>query len=183
VVLPARFLLVGAMNPCPCGEGGQPGACRCTEAARARYARRLSAPLLDRFDIVIRLDRPTVGALLGGAEGEATAPVARRVREAIARARRRIDANGADPTRRTGAPSEASPDPGCRHGPLSESARRRLELELRAGTLSARGLDRVRGLARTIADLAGEIEVTDEVHVEEALFLRCRRPDLLGGGW
>ncbi len=171
VVLPARFLLVGAMNPCPCGEGGLPGACRCTEAARARYARRLSAPLLDRFDVIIRLDRPTVGALLGGAEGEATAPVAARVRVAIAHARRRA-----------AAVPEVSPDPGRRHGPLTTPARRRLELELRAGTLSARGLDRVRGLARTIADLASEIEVTDEVHVEEALFLRCRRSDLLSGG-
>jgi magnesium chelatase family protein len=51
VTYPARFLLVGAMNPCPCGEAASPGACRCSDAARQRYQRRLSAPLLDRFDL------------------------------------------------------------------------------------------------------------------------------------
>ena len=66
VAFPARFLLVGAMNPCPCGEGGASGSCRCSPAARARYSRRLSGPLLDRFDLVVPLARPDPDELLGG---------------------------------------------------------------------------------------------------------------------
>ena len=84
--LPARFLLVAAMNPCPCGEGSLAGACRCTDAMRARYLRRLSAPLLDRFDLAVALGRPDAGDLVGGAPGEASADVAARVRRARASA-------------------------------------------------------------------------------------------------
>ncbi|MGH9135484.1 MAG: YifB family Mg chelatase-like AAA ATPase, partial [Acidimicrobiales bacterium] len=60
VELPARFQLVGATNPCPCGEGGPPGvgACRCSPSAAARYLRRLSGPLLDRFDLRLEIQRP-----------------------------------------------------------------------------------------------------------------------------
>ena len=76
---PARFILVGAMNPCPCSEGGAPGTCTCSESARERYARRLSAPLLDRFDIAIRIDRPDVDDVFGCVPGETTAAVAGRV--------------------------------------------------------------------------------------------------------
>ena len=76
---PARFVLVAAMNPCPCGEGGAPGACRCTEAARERYARRLSAPLLDRFDIAIPVARPKVDELMAPDPAEGSAAVAARV--------------------------------------------------------------------------------------------------------
>ena len=60
VTFPARFLLVAAMNPCPCGYGGRPGGCRCTDGARARYQRRLSGPLLDRFDLRVEVTRPSV---------------------------------------------------------------------------------------------------------------------------
>ncbi len=82
VTLPARFVLVGAMNPCPCGDGGPPGSCRCTPAARARYARRLSGPLLDRFDLVVPLHRPEPVELLSSASGESSAAVAERVARA-----------------------------------------------------------------------------------------------------
>nr|MBA2626186.1 YifB family Mg chelatase-like AAA ATPase [Acidimicrobiia bacterium] len=75
VSYPARFLLVGAMNPCPCGEG-RSGACRCSDGARARYARRLSGPLLDRFDLRLDVARPDAGDLLSGARGESSADVA-----------------------------------------------------------------------------------------------------------
>src|SRR6516165_3716071 len=67
---PADFLLVAAMNPCPCGEGVRPGSCRCTRASRARYQRRISAPLLDRFDLVVPLDRPSADDLLSDTPGE-----------------------------------------------------------------------------------------------------------------
>ena len=79
VTFPAAFLLVAAMNPCPCGEGVYEGACTCSAAARARYRRRISAPLLDRFDLVVPLSRPDPDELLAGTPGEPSATVARRV--------------------------------------------------------------------------------------------------------
>ena len=88
-ICPARFLLVAAMNPCPCGEAGVPGACRCSSAARARYARRLSGPLLDRFDITVRVERPDAAELVDRAPGESSATVAARVAAARTRARER----------------------------------------------------------------------------------------------
>src|SRR5690606_28235476 len=91
VPMPARFQLVGATNPCPCGGGGVPGACECDERARNRYIGRLSGPLLDRFDLRVAVHRPAVGDLLDGVPGESTAEVAARV--ALAR-RRALERNG-----------------------------------------------------------------------------------------
>src|ERR1700684_3555091 len=79
VTFPAQFLLVAAMNPCPCGEGVFPGACSCSPADRARYTRRLSAPLLDRFDLVVPLSRPDPKELLDGVPGGSSAASAARV--------------------------------------------------------------------------------------------------------
>jgi len=166
---PARFILVGAMNPCPCGEGGAPGWCRCSESARERYARRLSAPLLDRFDIAVRVDRPDVDDLMDGTPGESTAVVAERVAATrCMAARRHVPTNSELP----GATLRSD-------APMSAAASKLVELQMRSGTLSARGLHRVHRIARTIADLegAGDIEVS---HVHEALLLRCRRDLLLG---
>ena len=87
VTFPAAFLLVAAMNPCPCGEGVYEGACNCSAVVRARYTRRLSAPLLDRFDLVVPLSRPDPDELLSGTPGEPSRREADRV--AAARARRR----------------------------------------------------------------------------------------------
>ena len=85
VTFPAAFLLVAAMNPCPCGEGVYEGACRCSVVARTRYRRRLSAPLLDRFDLVVGLSRPDPDDLLSVTPGESSAIVAARVAAARAR--------------------------------------------------------------------------------------------------
>jgi magnesium chelatase family protein len=168
---PARFVLVGAMNPCPCGEGGAPGRCRCGDAARQRYARRLSAPLLDRFDLAVRVDRPDVDQLIGGPPGESTATVAGRVARARSLA---LERQGTPNAGLTGARLD-------RHAPLSDDAATLLELELRSGALTARGLHRVHRIARTLADLEGHRAVV-AAHVGEALLLRCRRELLLGEG-
>ena len=85
-VLPSRFVLIAAMNPCPCGGGGGPGLCRCSPAARARYNRRLSGPLLDRFDLRIDVQRPEPDDLLRGDPGEPSACVRKRVLTARQRA-------------------------------------------------------------------------------------------------
>ena len=76
--MPADFLLIAAMNPCPCG-GGAPGACVCGDAVLHRYARRVSGPLLDRFDLRVPVHRPAVDELLVNEPGEASAVVAARV--------------------------------------------------------------------------------------------------------
>ena len=146
VELPARFLLVAAMNPCPCGEGGPLGSCRCSPSAQARYRRRVSGPLLDRFDLRVEVCRPDVDQLLARPTGgiDAGGRVAGRARTASA------PPNGAcGPT-----PSFAARR-STRSAPLSDSAMSVLEAALRGGRLSARGASRVRAVARTIADLAG----------------------------
>src|SRR5581483_10434017 len=89
ITLPARFLVVGAMNPCPCGEGGAPGARRCTFTMRQRYTRRLSGPLLDRFDLRVAVSRPDVSQLISGDPGESSDAVAERVLAARELARER----------------------------------------------------------------------------------------------
>ncbi len=154
VTFPAAFLLVAAMNPCPCGEGVYPGACACSEASRARYARRLSAPLLDRFDLVVALARPDADQLLSGEPGESTAASSARVAAARRRAAHR-DAAGADP-------------------PVDADGADLLAAKLRAGELSARGLRKVARVARTVADLAGD-ERVGYAHVADALSLRRAR--------
>ena len=167
--LPARFLLVAAMNPCPCGEGGLPGACRCTDAMRARYLRRLSAPLLDRFDLAVALGRPDPDELVGGPPGERTADVAVRVRAARAvAAAREVRCN-----------AEIAAGDLDALAPLSVEAAAMLERRIRSGSLSARGLHRIRRVARTIADLDG-VEPVGEDQVAEALHLRAARRALTG---
>lgn len=170
VAFPARLLLVGAMNPCPCGEGAVPGACRCTPQARARYARRLSGPLVDRFDLRVEVGRPDVADLLSGETGETTAEVAARVADARDRARRRrVAANAQLPARRL---DEVAP--------LDRAASRLVERTLRAGRLTGRGLGGVRRVARTIADLAGHDGTLGVEHLSAALALRAE-PTFLDG--
>jgi magnesium chelatase family protein len=162
VELPARFQLVGAMNPCPCGEGPVPGACRCSPAARARYGRRMSGPLLDRFDLRVLITRPMVEHLLDGQPEEPTAAVSARVAGVRALScRRGVRSNAELPSDRL---DEVAP--------LSAAARRLVERRLRLGELSARGLHRVRRVARTLADLEGAPDVVGDEHVAAALQLR-----------
>ena len=169
VSYPARFLLVGAMNPCPCGEATSPGSCRCSDAARLRYQRRLSAPLLDRFDLRLEVCRPDPGDLLAGPPGEASAVVAQRVAAArLLAVERGVRCNAAIP----GSLLDEL-------APIDAAAAAFLEHGLRVGNLTARGLHRVRRVARTIADLAGRAGPITAEDVSLALNLRCE-PDRLG---
>ena len=167
VTFPARFQLVAAMNPCPCGHGGQPGGCRCTEGARLRYQRRLSGPLLDRFDLRVEVQRPRPDDLFGSEPGEASAVVAERVRQARELARARGVRSNAE------LPAGRLDD----LAPLDDAATRLLLGALRSGRLSARGLHRVRRVVRTVADLAGHPGALGADHVALALSLRV---DLAG---
>jgi magnesium chelatase family protein len=143
VSFPARFLLVGAMNPCPCGEALKPGVCRCSDAALVRYSRRLSSPLLDRFDLRIEVQSADPAQLLGGEPGECSAAVAERVhRVRELTLTRGVDTNAVLTAKEL---DEVAP--------LSPEAAVLLEGALRAGTLSARGLRRIRTVALTLQDL------------------------------
>jgi magnesium chelatase family protein len=145
VVLPARFLLVAAMNPCPCGLRGSPDSCRCSDRQLARYCRRVSAPLLDRFDLRIDVVRADPVDLLHARPAECTADVAARVGEARRLAARRgVRGNAA-----------LTPADLDRWAPLTPDASAVLETALRDGRLTGRGLYRIRRVARTIADLDG----------------------------
>jgi magnesium chelatase family protein len=162
VTYPARFLLVAAMNPCPCGGSGGPGGCRCSDAARARYHRRLSGPLLDRFDLRLEIRRPEPHDLLGLADGESTAAVAARVATARAIAGDRgVRANVELSSRQLDV---------C--APLAPAAKSVVERALVDGRLSGRGYNRVRAVARTLADLAQREGALGEADVLTALELR-----------
>jgi magnesium chelatase family protein len=160
--LPARFLLVGATNPCPCGQGPL-GACRCSPAQVQRYLRRLSGPLLDRFDLGLWVDPPPAAEVLGAhAHGEPTAVVRARVEAARDRARARgVSAN----RHLRGAALE-------RAAPLGPDALAVLRDRLGAGRLTMRGAQRVRAVALTLMDLDGQEGPLDAEHVHVALSLR-----------
>jgi magnesium chelatase family protein len=162
VEFPARFQLVAAMNPCPCGAGGQPGACRCGDTVRHKYLRRVSGPLLDRFDLRLEVARPAVDELLGSPIGEGTPLVAGRVQAARALAAARGHGLSA------AIPSTLLDEV----APITNAARLVLRRELEAGRLSGRGLHRVRRVARTLADLNGAPGEIDEQWVIVALNLR-----------
>jgi magnesium chelatase family protein len=170
VTFPARVLLVGAMNPCPCGAGGPPGGCRCAPAARARYGRRLSGPLLDRFDLRIEVGRPDVAELLEAVSGEPS-------REIAARA---VAARDAAVARQGRANVELPAWALDEIAPLDRAATRVVERALRAGGLTGRGLGGVRRVARTVADLAGHDGTLGVEHVSTALALRADPTFLTG---
>jgi len=162
--LPARVLLVAAMNPCPCGEALRPDRCRCTDRALARYARRVSGPLLDRFDLCIPVLRPDPDDVLGRTPGEASHVVADRVASARSRALDRgVHANSALDAADLDVLAPLRPD-------AADLLRRALE----RGDLTARGVRRVRSVALTLADLDGVDAPLSAVHVAVAMSLRTR---------
>ena len=168
VSYPARFTLVAAMNPCPCGHAGDPaGACTCTPADVARYRSRLSGPLLDRVDMHVPVGAVPVRTLGAGATGETSRGMRERVGGAHALQRRRYAkifgdrANAHVPGRWLSANTR-----------VASEARSMLEAASEKLALSARGYHRVIKVARTIADLDGE-DVVGSPHVAEALQYRA----------
>lgn len=159
-VMPCDALVIAATNPCPCG-GGAPGECCCGEAAKARYLRRLSGPLLDRFDVRVAVTRPSTDDLLSEQECESSAVVRRRVERVRALSTDRGWLNARIP------PGELDA-----LAPLTSAARDALRVELDRGRLSGRGLHRVRRVARTLADLADEPGAIDSDHINQALRMR-----------
>ncbi len=168
-VFPTRFMLVAATNPCPCGHAGDRRRCRCTEADVARYRRRLSGALLDRFDLLCSLQRPPAPRVAAGEP-----PRSDRVRARVTAARERqarrfagtgIACNGQMDSRRVRELARLTPDAeGALHAAYEREA------------LSARGMQRVARVARTVADLAA----SDAVHRDHVATALALRQDRLG---
>ena len=164
---PARFTLVGAMNPCPCGRAGDPSQrCNCAGADVVRYRSRISGPLIDRIDLNVTVKAVPVRQLASSDQSEGSAAARVRVERARARQRQRYaplgwpQANGRAPGRWLQSSTPIEPD-----------ARELLATAAERIGFSARAFHRVLRVARTIADLS-EDDVTRAVHVAEALRFR-----------
>ncbi|HKU81469.1 MAG TPA: YifB family Mg chelatase-like AAA ATPase, partial [Candidatus Tumulicola sp.] len=163
---PARFQLVASMNPCPCGyRGTRTAECRCDDAAVARYVGKLSGPLLDRIDLQIEIGQVPFDDMVRNDAGEPSGKI--RARVVAARERQRL--------RFAKTPLACNADiPGNamrRYCPLDEPAMRLLALASAKRQFSARALDRIARVARTIADLAHRDAIAAE-HVAEAIQYR-----------
>jgi magnesium chelatase family protein len=166
VVLPAKFMLIGAMNPCPCGNLGDPHAiCTCTATAISKYAKRISGPLLDRMDIQLFVSRE-------GIQNDTTSQVATDIapiREQIARARglqiARLSPAGLVTNSEIG---HKNVDMFC---VLEPSAERLLQSVINQRHLSLRAYHKIKKISRTIADLDNTDIIADR-HIAEAMALR-----------
>ncbi len=169
VEFPARFMLVAAANPCPCGFRGHPRVeCSCTPAAARAYARRLSGPLMDRVDIQVEVAPTRFDEWLGASAG-ATPPgdASAAVRDRVLRARQAQRQRAGEGGLNAAIPAAALRGI-CR---LDREGQAHLEHAASRWSLSARGLDRALRVARTIADLAGARDVA-AAHVAEAAGFR-----------
>ena len=167
-VFPARFLLVAAMNPCPCGYAGDPSReCRCTPQQVIRYHGRLSGPLRDRLDLVVPVNAVPATDLLSSSESEPSAEIRQRVVRARIRQTARYDRINAT----------ANADLGRRqlghYCQIDRDGRRLLSRAISQFWLSARGYDRVRRVAWNLDDSPG----IQSQHVGEALSYRGVRPE------
>ena len=162
VRFPARFQLVAAMNPCPCGYLGDPGGrCRCTPEQIQRYRAKLSGPLLDRIDLHLTVARESTSLLASSQAGESSAQVAARVSQARQRQ-----------LARQGCANAFLDLPGLQqHCRLPEADRLWLEQACERLNLSLRAAHRLLKVARTLADLEGASEI-GRAHLAEALQYR-----------
>lgn len=166
---PAKFMLVGAMNPCPCGFATDPDKeCTCTQTSVVRYQRKLSGPLLDRIDIHVEVPRVDYDKLIGTVAPESSASIRQRTDAA-----RRVQLTRFTGTRRT-SNAEMGPKEVREYCPVEPAAQSLLKAAVSQLHLSARAFHRTLKLARTIADLAGS-EVLTAAHVAEAIQYRPRQ--------
>lgn len=163
---PSRFSLVASMNPCPCGfRGTRTSDCRCDDATVARYVAKLSGPLLDRIDLHVAVARVPFDEIVSRSVGESSAAIRARVERARALQRERYVGRSRQTNAAIGARDAR------RHCALDTNSISLLRDAAAHGNLSARALDRLARVARTIADLEGAptIEVR---HIAEAIGYR-----------
>ena len=169
VTFPASFMLVAAMNPCPCGFFEDPvKECTCTFSAVSRYQRRISGPLLDRIDLFVEVPRVEYEKLVAPASGEGSEQVRARIAVARTLQQNRFEDSSAITN------AEMGPVEVWKFCPVDESAKGLLQAAMKQMHLSARGFHRMLKLSRTIADLA-ESETIGVAHVAEALQYRPTR--------
>lgn len=166
---PANFMLVAAMNACPCGYYGDTRrACTCSPATVTRYQKKISGPLLDRIDIHVDVPRVEIEKLTEGQRGEPSQAVRERVQAARGRQQHRLV--GLD----MNCNADMGPSEVRRFCGLDSTGRALIRQAMQQLGLSARGFHRVLKLARTIADLAGERSIQPP-HLAEAIQYRPRR--------
>ena len=166
VTYPANFMLVGAMNPCPCGYAGDPNrACVCTPSQVSRYGKRISGPLLDRIDIFVEVPSVEYEKLAAPSGGESSA----KVRERTELARATQSARFSDSGLLTN--SEMGPNEVYQFCKMDEQATNLVRTAMTRMHLSARVYHRLLKLSRTVADLSGD-EMINASHVSEALTYR-----------
>jgi len=168
LTFPANFMLIGAMNPCPCGYyGDTQKQCTCSPGAITTYQKRISGPLLDRIDMLIHVPRVEYQKLSSARLGESSADIRQRVVKARERQAKRFAGtelfSNADMT-----PAEVR-----QYCVLDAASQALMQVAMRQMQLTARGYHRVLKLARTIADLAGNEAIT-QVHLAEALQYRAK---------
>jgi magnesium chelatase family protein len=162
---PAELMLIGAMNPCPCGfNGDRVKACSCSGEAIRRYMGRISGPLLDRIDLHVEVPRLTQEELVGARNGEPSQAIGERVAAARKRQAERFGKTTAVNARMTTKELRE-------YCPLSDGCKDFLRAAAGKMGLSARVFDRAVKVARTIADVAGD-EAILENHLSEALQYR-----------
>ncbi len=170
VTYPANFMLVCAMNPCPCGFFGDPTKeCTCNDSTVTRYQKKISGPLLDRIDIFVEVPRVEYEKLAAGHGSEESAVIQGRVQCARERQRQRCAGT------RLMANAEMTPTEVRQHcqACLDERGQSLLKLAMTQLSLSARAFHRVLKLSRTIADMSGS-ELITSAHVAEAIQYRQR---------
>ncbi|MEQ8676621.1 MAG: YifB family Mg chelatase-like AAA ATPase [Aggregatilineales bacterium] len=167
LTFPANFLLIGAMNPCPCGYFGDTSKpCTCTPTMISRYQSKLSGPLLDRIDIHVDVPRVEYDKLMGQGRGEESSMIRERVNKSRLRQQDRFMQH-----RTIFANADMTVSEIQQFCVMTPEARQLLELSVRRMQLSARAYHRVLKLSRTIADL-GESDLIEVPHVAEAIQYR-----------